>query len=110
MRRKITKQEAINGHRAMWRWIAEKIETEKKAVNLWEAQEEYCWIKRVELQFNDYCCEYDNDRNCEHCPINWSDLERWCGSRIEIANKIQDWKLQAEMAREFAELPENEEA
>lgn len=105
----MTKQEAINGHRAMWRWIAEKIETEKKTVDLREAQEEYCRINGIELHRNDYCCEYDNDRDCEHCPINWS-WEKWCGSPIAIADMVQDWKLQAEMAREFAELPENEEA
>ena len=117
----MTKQEAINKHRQMWRWIAEKTEERRKAVNKIDYFNEtgqmlgkpknLCW-----------CCEYaqsiDKDfrRMCDNCPIQWKTdwslritpcCDRWSEYTVWDESVLaSNWRKAACWAKIIAELPE----
>lgn len=117
----MTKQEAIDKHRQMWRWIAEKTRERRKVVDKLDYFYEtgqmsdkpwwLCW-----------CCEYarsvcnndnivgDHRAYCYLCPIQWiggfclahtSAYYMWVESFCK-----DDWEEAALMAALIAELPE----
>lgn len=123
--KKLTKQEAIEKHRMMWLWIADKTLKRKKNVCRFDYFREMgigLWEDRPFL--SSYCCEYDNQRKlevgyriCAHCPLDWGSKvdSCMCMDKYEIDDnngllqkwiKEKDYKKCAELAREIANLPE----
>lgn len=66
----MTKREAVENHRKMWRWIAEKTIERKRKV----CEHEYFEENELYPPINDcFCCEYTSQfkGGCVKCPINW---------------------------------------
>ena len=67
----MTKKEAVENHRKMWRWISEKTFERKRKVWKYEYFEE----NNLDSPINDcFCCEYVSQfatDACVKCPINW---------------------------------------
>ena len=103
----MTKREAVENHRKMWRWIAEKTLERKRKVWKYEYFEE----NELDSPFNDcFCCEYTSQFNgdCVKCPINW-------GNKFCMESYYVDWSeweyrywLCAYYADLIANLPERE--
>lgn len=110
----LTKQEAIDGHRKMWNWIADETEKRRKVVT----KRAYFEELQVPVPIRGcYCCDYANDR-CSNCPIQWTlsndgpdnalfycrsttaEFEAW----FDAKNR-KDWQEAAKWARIIAELP-----
>lgn len=66
----LTKEQAIEEHRKMWRWIA--IETQKRQIPV--KKEEYLkkYFPDESIIKNCFCCEYDGFSECAYCPIYWN--------------------------------------
>ena len=131
--RTLTKDEAIELHRKMWRWIAEETEKLGRKVYKWE------YFKAMGIDENDvpiydcYCCEFDIlerfnrhcTSNCEECPLDWGagyetgyievnclTIEYFYVQRFGYFRRWVNTKSPeeaAELARIIAELPEKEE-
>lgn len=120
----MTKQEAIDNHRQMWRWIAEKTRERRKAVDKIDYFYETGQMD-VKPKFSCWCCEYarsvcNNDNivgghraYCYLCPIQWigdnctadtSEYHMWL-----ISFYADDWEEAARWAAVIAELPEVQE-
>ena len=122
---------AIEWHRYMWNWIADKtIERKSKVVKREFLIENNAPIPRADC----YCCAYAYeefvnttgiaDRSnsyCVNCPIKWSNdeshlvlacIKHMSGSEeVEglfskwADTKTSEWELASKYAREIAELP-----
>ena len=108
---KLTKQQAIEGHRKMWNWIADKIEREKRRFYIYDLKEIYCRENNLLLRHNCFCCEYsgDDDRGCEKCPVDWEKTEHCSDDEKSLYTLVlyaYTWQKQAELARTIANLPE----
>lgn len=115
----LTREEAISEHRKMWNWIADEIEKEKKYQDINCLKEEYCDREGFcYLTNNCFCCEYTNI-NCSLCPIEWgSEVEDlMCLDQYKeydneglyaLCRDELDWREQAKLARQIANLPERE--
>ena len=118
--RELTKEQAIEEHRKMWRWIAEETEKRQKIVHKEDYFKEYF---PAEIIFcNCFCCEYavriSGISECKFCPIDWDSKYNHCMcmnknfrhdglySLWGFATSCDDWKEAAELARQIAELPE----
>lgn len=109
----MTKQQAIEEHRKMWRWIAEETLKRKRTVEKIEYYYEY--IKSEKLRNLCWCCEYDYQFKtkcyCEMCPIDFgvNAEEFMCGEEgsdyLEWRNET-DYTKCAELAIKIANLPE----
>ena len=67
----MTKKEAVENHRKMWRWIAEKTLERKRKVWKYEYFEENKLDPPINYCF---CCEYASQfkmADCVKCPIKW---------------------------------------
>lgn len=110
----MTKKEAVENHRKMWRWIAEETLREKRKVYKYE------YLLKLyghQYEYDDicnecFCCEYasqfTNDE-CHICPVVWP--TGFCGARDGLYAKFVDTKSlkqRAEIARVISELPERE--
>lgn len=126
---KLTKQEAIQHHREMWKWIADKTRDCKKAIT----KDDYLtMIGRPDFIYCDcYCCEYvmqntidfEVDKDCSLCPLQWpstSDSLKCLYKTNDgthgglydcwfIAVMSNDWFNAALLADEIANLPERME-
>lgn len=124
------KEEAIRKHRAMWNWIAQQIENEKHTMNIGVLKANYVehsGDNAIEMykHNNCYLCNY-TDINCYKCPLIWpSEFKSYqCEHGFQLPNGYNrnglysecwhlnytdDWQLQAKLAREIANLPEQEE-
>lgn len=115
----LTREEAISKHRKMWNWIADRIEEEKEYQDIEDLKIEYCDREGFDdIENNCFCCEYTNCV-CEFCPIKWeSKVENYmCVDKYKeddyegiywICCDEEDWKEQAKLARQIANLPERE--
>lgn len=118
----LTKKQAVEEHRKMWRWIAEETEKQKRVIT----KEEYLslYYKDIYLVNAWFCCEYSVQQGglCKKCPINWdSECDKYmCCDKTNFeddnlyalwteAGDTENWKKAAEVARQIAELPESEE-
>lgn len=112
----LTKEQALENHRRLWRHIAEKTRAEKRRVNKREAFKDIwgdvwvangCWCCKYDAQFDSY--------SCTHCPVMWGNGKYddcWCDNSEyrEWRNtcKDKDWEKAAELAEKIANLPERE--
>ena len=115
------REEAIKKHRAMWNWIAERILNDERTMNIGKLKQKYIEMqgddmRKMYTRNNCYLCYYA-DINCTKCPLSWpSDAyDYMCeygyfgeGLYLRCLNLMNsgEWKLQAELAYEIANLPE----
>ena len=117
----MTKQEAIDKHRRMWRWIAEKTRERRKVV---DKIDYFYETGQMDVNPKDlcWCCEYArsvcNNNNivggyrayCYLCPIQWSVVcctTDTSAYRMWLHNFfLEDWEEAAHWAAVIAELPE----
>lgn len=110
---KLTKQQAIEGHRKMWNWIADEIERERCIYDIAVLKQCYCYEIGLTLISNCFCCEYNKRSNqCSKCPLDWIET-KCCSSneeslymRVTIADT---WQEQADLARQIANLLERKD-
>ncbi|MDO5399307.1 MAG: hypothetical protein Q4G33_15440 [bacterium] len=97
----MTKQEAIENHRKMWRWIAEQTRIRKRIVS---KNEYFDTFGIPYISTCCYCCEYA-ENTCSNCPIEWN--RRYCMDS-EYAKWLyaDTWQEAAHWAEVIAELPE----
>ena len=68
---KLTKQQAIEGHRKMWNWIADEIERQKSECCIPLLKQCYCYKNKLTLIEDCFCCEYNNHYiKCQKCPLD----------------------------------------
>ena len=119
----LTKEQAIQGHRKMWGWIADRIEETKSLFVIVSLKYMYCKQHSLHLFGNCFCCEYNcienNSLDCSKCPLEWgSDLkECMCLDKnkeddfkglYSLCEKAKTWQEQVELARKIANLPVKE--
>lgn len=77
---KLTRKEAIENHRKMWKWIAEKSLERKEKVHkeaYFEENDRIDWRSVPDLHC--YCCHFTKQNNedrrlvCNACPLMWGD-------------------------------------
>lgn len=106
----MTKREAIDGHRKMWRWIVEQIEGRQVALKIEELKWQYCLEHDLNLFAHCFCCEYivKHAYPCSACPLEWPDADHKCNVLYWSGIQEKNWEKQASIARKIAELPERE--
>lgn len=119
----LTKEQAVEEHRKMWRIIAAKTIMEQKIFKPEDYLEEYYSGKIIYR--NSFCCEYANlimNENCDSCPVDWKStadrymcedkdnnvvgegfLDQW----IDAVN-CEDYRKAGHYAALIAELPERD--
>jgi hypothetical protein len=115
----LTKQEAIENHRKMWKWIAGETLIRKYKV----LKEEYFREHNIpvyEIPLNEcYCCEHAKlikqpwISQCEYCPIVWIKNISfykclYVNSPYYLWADTRDYVRASKLARQIAELPEKE--
>lgn len=111
---KLTKQQAIEGHRKMWNWIADEIESRKNVCVIHALKAFYCNANHLFLRHNCFCCEYSINGNysCDKCPVDWIKTKYCTDVEMSLYEAIlftEQWKEQADLARQIANLPEKED-
>lgn len=122
MTEKLTREEAIRLHRAMWNWIADVIEGRQCVQCIPDLKREYIQIRTLytNVDCDCFCCEFrlqnqntiEDISYCHLCPLDWgTDHEDFypCEYRNGLwmqCNHSTDWKEQASLARKIANLPE----
>lgn len=109
---KLTRAQAIAGHRKMWTWIADETEKTGRRVTKREYITKNNFNEKI---MNDcFCCEYVHqiNGNCSSCPINWrngTNIENDCldGLYLLWLYFENDPKELARLAREISNLPVN---
>lgn len=105
----MTRREAIEKHREMWRWLA-------KNPGRWKAD----YLEKFDPEANPhnccYLCEYvaeNYSEGCKYCPVEW--LGGVCFNDGALYSKWldamlgEDYTCAAEIVKQIAELPEKEE-
>lgn len=108
----------------MWNWIARQILSDERTMNIGKLKQKYIEmqgddIRKMYLHNNCYLCHY-TDVNCIRCPLSWpSHATDYMCEFGYIASGLYlrcldlygsgEWKLQAELAYEIANLPERED-
>ena len=113
---KLTKKQAVEEHRKMWKWIGNEIARLHVRMNIFDLKKEYLFIHNKPIITDDcFCCAYVNgifiDRFCNVCPLIWPGNSAYCGSGglfTQICCE-QDWIKQADLAYQIADLPERED-
>lgn len=115
----LTREEAVSEHRKMWNWIADKIEEEKRDQDIFDLKEEYCNREGYnDIRSDCFCCGYTK-YICDYCPIEWGNEVEYfmCLDKYEdndykglysLCCNESDWREQAKLARQIANLPERE--
>lgn len=106
---KLTKQQAIEGHRKMWNWIADEIEKMKHICRIINLKIIYCHKNVLNLKNYCFCCEYTGiDNTCDSCILDWGitgDCDLLYGKIIHTTS----WQEQAKLARRIANLPKRKD-
>lgn len=113
---KLTKKKAIEKHREMWTWLAEKTEERKEIVRKVSFFAEN-YVRKSEIPHQKcYCCEYMLEKNVKErcigcCIIDWGDDHDCMGDASLYTKWVHagSWMNAARLAREIAELPERNE-
>lgn len=83
----MTKEQAIEGHRKMWNWIADRLEkaTPRDTFDVYDLKQEYETLHDLKLFCSCYLCEYANEKvldeciksqeRCMYCPLLWEENE-----------------------------------
>lgn len=107
----MTKKEAVENHRKMWRWIAEKTFERKRRV---EKEEYFIEVKpalKGLIYNNCFCCEYTfslRPMDCDKCPIKWNNtfcMDSYYGNWLI---ELENYWSSAIYAVAVAKLPERE--
>lgn len=112
---KLTKQQAIKGHRKMWNWIADEIERRKCICNIAEWKRRYCNENSLDLLCNCFCCEYTDSKHnddCSLCPLDWGITKTCNHSKQSLFKRVLScttWQEQADLAKQIANLPERKD-
>ena len=115
------KDEAVRKHREMWNAIADKIEARKHGIDIYKEKGR---IAGKGILNNCFCCEFARTEqdvpNCDMCPMIWpgdsrdfmcedaSNERNGDGLYRKCVNSNGDWKKQAQLARQIANLPEKQ--
>ena len=123
---KLTKEKAIELHRAMWSYMATETLKQGRVIGKVEALRHMGFgpITISDIAWNCPCCEYavqTNDNRvsgrCDYCPLKWpggscvdmedNDLEedQHLFSQWLNAKEDKDVERAAELAQQIAELP-----
>lgn len=107
---KLTKQQAIVGHRKMWNWIADEIEKRKHICKIINLKMIYCHENVLNLQNHCFCCEYTDsiDNACDSCILDWG-ITGDCALLYGKVVHATSWKEQVKLARQIANLPERKD-
>ena len=99
----LTKQEAIEGHRKMWNWIADRLEkaTPRDTFDVYNLKMEYEELHNLKLFCSCYLCEYarkkslDEDidlyKRCVYCPLLWEENKSNTDFICEYGNGIEQY-------------------
>lgn len=108
---------AIDNHRTMWTVIADRIEKRQKVVSIRLLKAAYCRLKGRRLLLDCFLCDYSREiamyiTACSKCPLNPAPQRALgcLGGLYHACLNATDWKEQARLAREIANLPEREDA
>lgn len=107
---KLTKQQAIEGHRKMWNWIANEIEERKHIYKIINLKMIYCHENVLNLRNDCFCCECADsiDDTCGSCILDWG-ITGDCGLLYGKVVHATSWKEQVKLARQIANLPERKD-
>lgn len=113
----LTREQAIAEHRKMWNWIADSIEENQERLFICGLKRKYCLEKGL-CKIKHFCflCEFTKG-NCDKCPLIWeSDVTEYMCEDAKYyedyegiwsrCRETRDWKEQAALARQIANLPE----
>lgn len=111
----MTKQEAVENHRKMWKWIAVQTLRQKRLVGKTEYLDN---TKYYDICNACFCCEYVYDidvnfiRDCSnYCPIDFGKHRHCCGDHT-LYNEWRhlyypsEYKKAALLAYKISKLPE----
>lgn len=114
----LTREQAIEEHRKMWNWIADKIERFERVVSISEYKRMYCYSFGMnDILSSCFMCEYTN-AICRKCPLDWGNKEGVYAKCLdkymfgdgmgiyELCKNAETWQEQAKLARQIANLPE----
>lgn len=132
----MTRHQAVEDHRKMWKWITEQLERmteeESKRIDIFILKKAYIndhreeMIKKYGINITDkiesnYCflCCYarllsimsGGSGGCKSCPVEVDDIERRTGCLRGLYEKTEECnplKKRIKAARTISELPENE--
>lgn len=107
------KQWYVDQHRAMWDWIADKIEVEKRVLDIKTLKSEWCSIHNIIIYNDCFACEYNTGGWCRTgCLFTWGEgfsflhcIPGYYGQ----CDRCKDWKEQASLARKIANLAVRED-
>lgn len=111
----LTREQAIAGHRKMWRWIAEEIKYREEVCTIQYLKLEYLCTKGYRLKDGCFLCEYTKNRACRCycCPVSVppgrKEIKACLGGLYYECSAASDWMEQYIFARQIAELPERED-
>lgn len=131
MSMKLTRAQAIQWHRRMWSWIAEKSLEEKRVVTKDEFIQQHIEpLHERDIHNECFCCEYaiqlrnrlgHNGYMCSFCPLEWesSQTKFMCvdGEYFDDSQGLygqwelmtdRDYEAAAEIARLISNLPETD--
>ena len=122
--KKLSKEDAIRLHRALWKWIADESERRKTAILKFESP----LVIKFQPRNNCFLCEYAflvsgrNCVDCTKCPLEWGTEELTIGimgrlicqcedgesKYISWINAVvcDDWEEAARLALDIENLPE----
>lgn len=107
----MSKKEAVENYRKMWRWIAEETLSRKTKIHKKDYFEHF---KIASIPFRMcYLCDYVNKLNikffkCRKCPVNWG-KRKTCYADDSLYYKwykTYHYELCAKYAKEMSELEE----
>ena len=110
------KQWYVEQHRAMWNWIADKIEATRKLCIVAELKYDWCEFHSLSPEAFCFACEYKSSRKegfcCRGCLFNWGnsfEFVHCMEGYYERCRLAKTWQEQARLARKIANLPVREE-
>lgn len=115
---KLTAERAVELHRKLWNYIADRTKQEQRFISKPEALRAL-GFEPEEIRAQCFCCEYANQNRlvagigiCVLCPLKWpfTTCSNWAGSGLydqyeQAVHKEHDWDRAAWFARYIAEVP-----